>query len=180
VKSKLLIVDDDEDIRSQMKWALNQDYDVLLAEDRPTAVETFKTMQPLVAVLDLGLPPHPGDPEEGLATLGEFLGLNRLAKIIIVTGQGEKNIALRAIGEGAYDFLSKPLDMDEFKIILKRAFHVAQLESEYSKVKQFLKGDSFEGMLGTSPQMQSPPEWQERRAVYRHQLRGDSGNTFGK
>ena len=105
MKPKLLIVDDDEEIRTQMKWALAQDYEVLQADDRLTAVELFRTAQPTVVLLDLGLPPNPAAPDEGLATLSELLGLNPLAKIVIVSGQGEKSNALRAIGAGAYDFL---------------------------------------------------------------------------
>ena len=77
---KLLIVDDDEEIRTQMKWALAKDYEILVAEDRASAVEIFQDGQPSVVLLDLGLPPHPGNPEEGLATLSELLALDRLAK----------------------------------------------------------------------------------------------------
>ena len=151
---KLLIVDDDDEIRTQMKWALAKDYEVVLAEDRRSAVESFRSNRPSVVLLDLGLPPHPGNPEEGLATLSELLALDRLAKIVIITGQGEKEIALRAIGSGAYGFLSKPVETEELKFLLKRCFHVAQLEKEYGEMQQLLGGDSFEGMLGSSPSMQ--------------------------
>jgi len=151
---KLLIVDDDEEIRTQMKWALAKDYEIFLAENRVSAIENFRSNRPSVVLLDLGLPPHPGNPEEGLATLSELLALNRLAKIVIITGQGEKEIALRAIGSGAYDFLSKPVETEELKFLLKRCFHVAQLEKEYDELQQLLGGDSFEGMLGSSPSMQ--------------------------
>jgi len=150
---KLLIVDDDEEIRTQMKWALAQDYDVALAEDRATALEIFRAAQPMVVLLDLGLPPNPNSPEEGLAILSELLGINPLVKVVIVSGQGEKANALRAIGSGAYDFLTKPLDMDELKYILKRCFHTAQLEREYSQMQKLVRGDSFEGVVGESAQM---------------------------
>ena len=109
---KLLIVDDDEEIRTQMKWALAQDYEVLLAEDRASALEIFRASQPSVVLLDLGLPPNPSNPEEGLAVLSDLLALDRLVKVVIVSGQGEKENALRAIGNGAYDFLSKPVEME--------------------------------------------------------------------
>ena len=149
----LLIVDDDEEIRTQMKWALADDYEVALAEDRVNALENFRAAQPAVVLLDLGLPPHPGSPEEGLAVLSELLTQNRLVKVVIISGQGEKENALRAIGAGAYDFLSKPVEMEELKFLLKRCFHVAQLEKEYAAMQQLMGGDSFEGMLGSSPQM---------------------------
>jgi len=154
MKPRLLIVDDDEEIRSQMKWALSADYDVFLAEDRSTAMETFREHEPLVVLLDLGLPPNPADPHEGLATLSEILAQDSLAKIIIITGQGEKRNALQAIGAGAYDYLTKPAQVDELKVILRRAFHVSSLEREYRELQQRVKGDTFEGMLGSSPQMQ--------------------------
>jgi two-component system NtrC family response regulator len=150
---KLLIVDDDEEIRTQMKWALAQDYDVAQAEDRASALEMYRTAQPAVVLLDLGLPPHPNNPEEGLAVLSDLLALDRLVKVVIISGQGEKENALRAIGNGAYDFLSKPVEMEEVKFLLKRCFHVAQLEKEYAAMQQLMGGDSFEGMLGTSAQM---------------------------
>ncbi len=154
MKPKLLIVEDDEDIRSQMKWALTQDYDVCLAEDRRTAMAVFQDKRPAVILLDLGLPPHPNEPVEGLATLSELLVADNLAKVIIVSGQGERTNALEAIGQGAYDFLMKPVQMDELKVILKRSFHLAQLEREYREIQQHFSGDTFEGMLGTSQPMQ--------------------------
>jgi two-component system, NtrC family, response regulator len=154
MKPSLLLVDDDDDIRSQMKWALGQEYDVMLAEDGSAAIQAFRQSRPLVTLLDLGLPPRPQGPDEGLATLASLLAINRHAKIIIVTGQGEKKNALQAIGQGAYDFLCKPVEMEEIKVILRRACHVAQLEREYSQLRLRLGTDAFEGMLGMSPQMQ--------------------------
>jgi two-component system, NtrC family, response regulator len=153
MKLPLLIVDDDEEIRTQMKWGLDADYAVSLAEDRSAAVETFSVQRPLVVLLDLGLPPHPADPTEGLATLADILAKDTLAKVIIISGQGEKENALQAVGAGAYDFLPKPVDLDLLKLLLKRAFHVASLEREYRKTQQF-HGETFEDMLGTSTQMQ--------------------------
>jgi two-component system NtrC family response regulator len=151
---KLLIVDDDDEIRTQMKWALVNDYEILVAENRANAMEKFRTEHPSVVLLDLGLPPQPANPEEGLAALSDLLAMDRLAKIVIITGQGEKDVALRAIGAGAYDFLCKPVEMEELKFLLKRCFHVAQLEREYREMQQLLQEDAFEGMLGTSRPMQ--------------------------
>jgi two-component system NtrC family response regulator len=153
MKPRLLIVDDDEEIRTQMKWGLAQEYDVLLAEDRRTAMALFSEQRPLVALLDLGLPPRPAEPVEGLETLSEMLSQDNLAKVIIISGQGEKDNALRAVGAGAYDFLPKPVDLEVLKLFLSRAFHVASLEREYRQMQQ-MRGDTFEDMLGTSPQMQ--------------------------
>ena len=155
MKPKLLIVDDDEEIRTQMKWALVQDYEILQAGDRTTAAEQFRAARPAVVLLDLGLPPSPATPDEGLATLSELLDIDPLAKIVIISGQGEKNNALQAIGAGAYDFLGKPVEMQDLKLLLKRCFHVAQLEREYHELQGRLKGDTFDGILGTSAPMQT-------------------------
>ena len=154
MKPRLLIVDDDEDIRSQMKWALVQDYDVSLAEDRASALLKYQEHHPIAVLLDLGLPPNPADSMEGFKTLNDILALDGRAKIIMITGQSEKNNALQAIGHGAYDFLCKPVDMAELIVILKRAIHVAQLEKDYYAMEQRLGPDSFEGMLGAGPLMQ--------------------------
>jgi two-component system NtrC family response regulator len=126
----------------------------MLAEDRPGAIEKFRSARPAVVLLDLGLPPHPGSPEEGLAALSELLALDRLAKVVIITGQGEKEVALRAIGSGAYDFLCKPVETEELKFLLKRCFQVAWMEKEYAGMQLLLQGDSFEGMLGNCSRMQ--------------------------
>jgi len=154
MKPKLLIVDDDEEIRTQMKWALAKDYEVHLAEDRPSAQGVFAAERPPVVMLDLGLPPHPNSTEEGLAALSGLLAVDRRTKIIIVSGQGERENTLQAVGAGAYDFLTKPVEMNELKLLLRRAFHVAGLEREYAAMQQGLRTDTFEGMVGTSPLMQ--------------------------
>ena len=154
MKPKLLIVDDDDDIRTQMKWAVGQDYEVLLAGDRSEALETFTSHRPPVTILDLGLPPHTNEPVEGLAALSGFLALDRTAKVIIISGQEEKENALRAVGAGAYDFLCKPVDIEQLILILRRCFYVAELERKYRDMQQRWEAEAFEGMLGTSPQMQ--------------------------
>src|SRR4029453_11199913 len=107
------------------------DYDVSLAGNRAEAEAAFTGNRPLVTLLDLGLPPRPNDVEEGLATLSSLMALDSLAKVIIVSGQGEKHNAVRAVGSGAYDFLCKPLQMDELKLVLQRCVYVAELEQEY-------------------------------------------------
>jgi two-component system NtrC family response regulator len=151
---KLLIVDDEEDIRTQMKWALAQDYQVFLAGDRRNAMEVVEKEQPPVVTLDLGLPPRPAQVEEGFAALSEMLSADSLIKVIIITGRGEKEHALKAVGEGAYDFLYKPVEIDELKVVLKRAFYIASLEREHHLLQKQIGEEGFQGMLGASPPMQ--------------------------
>ena len=117
----LLIVDDDEEIRTQMKWGLSEDYEVTQAFDRKSALERFRVHKPMVAILDLGLPPHPNSTEEGLGVLSELLELNPKLKVIIASGQGDRSNTLDAIGNGAYDFLTKPIGKEKLEISLSYA-----------------------------------------------------------
>ncbi len=151
----LLIVDDDEEIRTQMKWGLSDEYEIVQAAERKSAIEKFKVYNPLVVLLDLGLPPHPNSIDEGIATLAEILEIEPKTKVVIASGQGEKENTLEAIGAGAYDFLVKPIDIDELQVLLRRCFHVAQLEREFLELKRSRNSDGFEGMIGSSKSMQN-------------------------
>jgi two-component system, NtrC family, response regulator len=153
MKPRLLIVDDDETIRTQMKWALAGDYEVLLAEDRIGALKTFKSSLPAVTILDLGLPPRPNAPDEGLDTLEGLLNLDGSAKVIIISGQEDQENAIRAVGAGAYDFFCKPVELEELRLLLRRCFYVTELEREYREMERGFTLESFEDMLGSSEQM---------------------------
>jgi len=155
MKPKILIVDDDEAIRTQMKWALSENYDVHFAEDRKAAGEGFEANSPAVTLLDLGLPPRPNDCDEGFGALSDILAIDNTAKVIIISGQSEKQNAIEAVGAGAYDFLCKPVEMEELRLLLRRCIHVTELEREYRKLQQRHRSEVFEDMLGTSPQMQA-------------------------
>ncbi len=153
-KPKILIIDDDEEIRTQMKWAVAADYQVALAEDRKEAIERFSEHRPQVVLLDLGLPPNPNDTTEGMATLAALLTLDRSAKIIIISGQSDRENAVRAIGAGAYDFLSKPLDVEQLRQLLQRCVFVSELEREYRQLQDEERPGMFEGMLGSNEKME--------------------------
>src|ERR1019366_7875768 len=154
-KARLLIVDDDEDIRTQMKWALGNEYELFTAGDRAGALAAFTADRPTVTLLDLGLPPRPNEPEEGLAALSAVLALDPLAKVIVVSGQSDKQNALLAVGAGAYDFLCKPVDMDELSLLLQRCVCLAEVEQGYRAMQQSQRAEAFEDMLGGSPQMEA-------------------------
>jgi len=149
------MVDDDEAIRTQMKWALSEDYEVYFAQDRQEALDAFEANSPAVTLLDLGLPPRPNESDEGLAALSDILAIDSTAKVIVISGQSEKRNAIQAVGAGAYDFLCKPVDVEELKLLLRRCIYVVELEREYRELQQGQRSDVFEDMLGTSPQMQS-------------------------
>lgn len=153
---KLLIVDDNAEIRKQLKWGLGQTYAILSAEDLPGALELFKKHKPQVVTLDLGLPPDEEGVGEGFRCLETILSLAPQTKVIVLTGRGEREHALKALQTGAYDFYSKPLELAELQVMLRRAFHVADLEEANRQMQEELRGEGpgFQGVFGQSPEMQ--------------------------
>ena len=154
---KILVVDDDSDIRQQLKWGLGDGYTVLMAGDINEAINLFKKFQPGVVLLDLGLPPHEHTSEEGFRGLAEMLELNPHAKIIMLTGNSERENALKALQLGAYDFYPKPPVLSELNIIIGRAFHLANIEEQNRDLQRSieLKSKGFTGIIGQCPAMQS-------------------------
>ena len=153
-KPYLLIVDDEEVIRDQLKWALYDEYTTILAEGRESALEQVKAKKPPLILLDLGLPPSPRSAEEGLKALEEILSEDRDAKVIVVTGNQERTNALKAIEKGAFDYFTKPPDMEEVRVVLKRALHILSLEKENAELKKLTHREPFEEILGESSAMQ--------------------------
>lgn len=154
MKPKVLVIDDDEEIRTQMRWAISGEYEVSLAADRESAIKSFRKYSPDVVILDLGLPPSPSNMVEGMLTLSSLMSLDRTVKFIVVSGQSDRENAVRAIGAGAYDFLCKPVDLEQLKLLLQRCMFVSGLEREYLKLESSERPDMFEGLLGCSEAMQ--------------------------
>ncbi len=152
--SRVLIVDDDESIRNQMKWALSEKYEILLAEDRKGATQKVNEYTPEIVFLDLGLPPNPTEVEEGFRTLGEIIKIQPRTKIIVVTGQRDDSNAMKAIEKGAYDFFSKPIEIETLNVVLDRAIYLQKIEEENRNLRAVISTDSFQGMIGTSNGMQ--------------------------
>lgn len=152
---KLLIIDDSEEIRKQLKWALAKDYAVFTAGDFKQAVALFRTHRPKVVTLDLGLPPHPEGTEEGFRTLEAILGENSFTKVIMISGNDERENTLKAIKTGAYDFYQKPINAGEIKVVIQRAFHLYDIEEENRKLHMALVEKTGSGalMLGQCPRM---------------------------
>jgi two-component system NtrC family response regulator len=130
----LLVVEDDEGLQRQLKWAYDG-YRVVCASDRAQAIEELRANEPAVVTLDLGLPPDPDGTGEGFATLEEMLRLKPDTKVIVATGHGARESALKAIAIGAYDFYKKPVDIDELGLIVARAFHLHEIEAENRKLE---------------------------------------------
>jgi two-component system NtrC family response regulator len=152
---KLLIVDDNAEIRKQLRWGLGKDYAVLLAENAKEALSLVQKHQPAVVTLDLGLPPDAEGVSEGFACLEKMTAEAPSTKVIVVTGRGEKEHALRAVQSGAYDFYSKPIELPELKVMLQRAFYLSGLEAENRRLQEQGGVDNqMLGLFGQCPQMQ--------------------------
>ena len=151
---KLLIVDDNAKIRKQLEWGLSKSYRLLFAEDRIEALSVFQLHKPQAVLLDLGLPPDDMVVDEGFRTLEAMLEIAPNTKIIVVTGQDNRQYALRAVKLGAYDFYSKPIELSELRIILQRTFQLAQLEEENRQLhaKSFGR-QALAGLFGQSTSM---------------------------
>ncbi len=153
MKPVLLVVEDDENIASQMKWALSDQYEVLLSSNAGLAIDIVKNNKPHLVTLDLGLPPDPDGSTEGLNLLGDILEIDKKIKVVIVSGNSEREVALRAISKGAYDHFGKPIDIDELKYVLKRAHYVFSLEKEYHEMEMALHRSIDGEIIGSSKAM---------------------------
>ena len=152
VLPKLLIVEDDAGLQRQLRWAY-EGYDVIVAGDRQSALDAVRAEEPDVVTLDLGLPPDPDGTTEGFATLEAILRLKPDTKVIVASGHGARESALRAIGEGAWDFYAKPIDIDALGLIVARAFHVHALETENRRLATLDVGTALGGMITAAPEM---------------------------
>ncbi len=159
----VLVVEDDPGLRRQMRWALGDSFNVHLAEDRTTALATMAKERPILVVLDLGLPPNPNGASEGLFLLETFLSEYQGVKVIIASGNEERSNALKAISLGAYDFFAKPVDLDQLRLILDRAWNLHKLEEENARLSQTVAGP-LDGMIASSPEMMKVRRTVERVA----------------
>ena len=151
-QKKLLVVEDDPGLQKQLKWSLDR-YDVLIADDRDAALAELRRHEPAVVLQDLGLPPDPTGVSEGFATLEQILALAPETKVIVVTGNDDSENAVRAVGLGAYDFYQKPVDTEVLTLIVERAYHIHDLETQN---RQLLERDSespLDGVIATSERM---------------------------
>jgi two-component system NtrC family response regulator len=151
----LLLVDDDPEIREQMKWALASEYELIEASDRSSALKVVREARAPIILLDLGLPPDSDGASEGLAVLSEALQLDPLAKVIVLTGNSDRSKAIAAIKSGAYDFIEKPVQLDVLRVVLRRASYLSNLERENAALQKKSGQNEFEGLVGDSPQLQN-------------------------
>ncbi|MGA7178260.1 MAG: PEP-CTERM-box response regulator transcription factor [Thiobacillaceae bacterium] len=144
-KPTILLVEDDTGMQKQIKWSLDA-YEVLTASDQETAITLLRRHEPPIVLLDLGLPPDPDGATEGLATLQQILTLAPATKVIVITGNLDRENAVKAIGIGAYDFFQKPFEPEVLSILISRALHVYTLEAENRRLSQTARSP-LEGLI---------------------------------
>ena len=130
----LLVVEDDPALQKQMRWAFG-DFETLLAADRESAIAQLRRYEPAVVTMDLGLPPEPDGVGEGFSLLQEMLSLAPDTKVIVLTGQHDRENAVRAIGLGAYDFFAKPFEPELLTLTVERAFRMYDLQRENAELR---------------------------------------------
>ncbi len=148
----LLVVEDDAGLARQLRWAYEA-YEVVVVGNRAAALDALRLHEPAVVTLDLGLPPDPDGTAEGFATLRAILAMAPTTKVIVASGHGARESALAAIGDGAWDFYQKPIDIDALGLIVSRAFHVHALEAENRRLQAKVVPGAFGGLLYASPEM---------------------------
>jgi two-component system, NtrC family, response regulator len=159
----LLVVEDDEGLQRQLKWAY-EGYEVVCASNREQAIEALRAREPAVVTLDLGLPPDPDGTDEGFAALEEILRLKPDTKVIVASGHGARESALKAIAMGAYDFYKKPVDIDELGLIVARAFHLHEIEAENRRLESGSADTVLGSIVTAAPEMQKVAKTIERVA----------------
>src|ERR1044072_3553589 len=150
-KGTVLVVDDDENVRSGLYWALTSDYRVLQASSREEACALINDQEIEVVVSDLHLPPHTDDLVEGLALIDLARAHDPPLQVVVITGSNSKRAALEAVKRGAYGFFVKPLDSVELLHIVSQAARLRQLEIENRRLRDELaRPPGFSHLLGTS------------------------------
>ena len=147
----LLIVEDDPALQKQMRWAFDA-FETVVADDRESAITQLRRHEPAVVTMDLGLPPAPDDVSEGFRLLREMLTLAPDTKIIVLTGQHDRENAVKAVGLGAYDFFAKPFEPELLTLTIERAFRMYELQMENARLAA-LEGGALAGLLTRDPGM---------------------------
>lgn len=151
-KPSLLIVDDDPLISDTLTYVLSKDFEISAAESRAQVRSLLTQLDepPQLALVDLGLPPHPHKPDEGFALIADLLSISPSIKILVLSGQSDEANARHARALGAIDFVAKPCEPERLKSLLFNALLVQGAERSADKAPMPVK-DS--GIVGESPAM---------------------------
>ncbi|HQR31236.1 MAG TPA: sigma-54 dependent transcriptional regulator [Blastocatellia bacterium] len=154
-KQTILVVDDQESVRKQLYWALEDNYRVLEASSRVEALALVEKESVDVVLSDLRMPPALHDISEGLAILESVHKLNPLLPVIIITGDEDHETALQVVDHGAHNLFTKPFDVKEVEIVVRLAAQYYQLQKENLDLRNELRrgGDWQQGIVGSSPSL---------------------------
>ena len=145
-KPKLLIVEDDEGLCLQYRWAFTE-WRVVIAHDRAQAEQAAAREMPAIVLLDLGLPPDAEGVAEGFATLEMLRQAQPDLPVVVASGQGQRENALRAIALGAYDFCEKPVEPEVLRTILARAARLRELQQENRRLAAQPRASQVQGII---------------------------------
>jgi len=148
----LLVIEDDPGLQNQLRWCF-EGFNVTIVGDRKSALDAIAKHSSPVVTLDLGLPPDPANASEGLATLDAILGIAPHTKVIMVTGNEDRENAVRAIAMGAYDFYQKPIDPVILGLIIDRAYKLCELEKEHRELMRQQASSPLDGVMAGSATM---------------------------
>jgi len=156
VKGTVLVVDDDDAIRSGLYWALSSEYRVLQAGSREEACRLVDEQKIDVVLTDLHLPPRIDDIAEGLALIEAARGQDPPLQVVVITGSDARRASLEAVRRGAYGFFEKPLDPDEVLHIVNQAARLRKLEIENRRLRNQLgRAPGFSNLSGTSQALEN-------------------------
>jgi DNA-binding NtrC family response regulator len=147
---RVLIVDDEEAARYGMRRALEREGYVLDEADSTAAARRrVAAAAPDLVLLDVNLPG-----ESGLDYLPELIQAPAPPLVVIITAHGSERMAVEAIKSGAHDYLAKPFEVDDLRLVVKNALETAALREENRALRTRLAGaSSFGGMIGKSETM---------------------------
>ena len=130
-KPSILIVDDEKAARYGMKKLLEKDnYVVFEAKDGTDAMQILKAQLPALVFLDINMPQL-----DGMKTMEMINAMKNPPLVVIVTAYGSEKIAVEAMKKGAYDYVAKPYEIDELRIIAKNAFEKISLQEENARLR---------------------------------------------
>jgi len=151
-KKKLLVVEDDLGLQKQLRWALDT-YEVVFAGNRDAALGQLRRHQPAVVTMDLGLPPEPDSASEGLLLLQQMLAIAADTKVIVLSGNQDRENVLKAMALGAYDFHQKPLDGEMLRLMADRAFFLHGVQQDNRRMLQTEADSPLAGLVTRDPGM---------------------------
>ena len=172
----ILIVDDEKNTREGLRLSLEDEFDIYIAANIKGAMDVLQNETVDVLVTDLRL-----GADNGMELIDKALGIASSPICIMMTAYGSVDTAVEAMKRGAYHFVTKPLNIDELEILIKRAIKTRSLQEENIQLKkQVEKEFTVSNILGKSQAMQPVFETIEQVAPSKATVLIDGENGTGK